>query len=157
MTFVPSAPILRQPGEGRPIPGPEGLIVKATAAETGGSVGVLEARSEPGFGPPQHIHHDCDELFYVLEGSFEFLVGERRMSAGPGAFVFVPRGSVHASKVTSPGPARVLIAFVPGGQEGAFDELAGLGAGPDGPPPPTDERIRAIVENYHSTIVGPPL
>jgi quercetin dioxygenase-like cupin family protein len=157
MTYLPAKPIVLRPGEGRAIPGPEGLIVKASGEETGGAVGILEATSEPGFGPPRHIHHAADEIFYVLGGVFDFLVGEQVVRAEAGSFVLVPRGTVHAPKVVGPDPGKVLIIFVPGGAEGAFDELAALAAELGGPPDPDDERLHAIVQRYESTMVGPPL
>jgi mannose-6-phosphate isomerase-like protein (cupin superfamily) len=156
MTHLTSA-IVRRPGEGRVIPGPEGITVKAAGDETGGSIGILEATSPPGFGPPRHIHHANDELFYVLEGTFAFLLGEQVVQAGSGSLVFVPRGTVHAPLVVGPGLGRVLLAFVPGGAERAFDEFAALAAELGGLPDPDDLRIRAINERYDSTFVGPPL
>ena len=68
-----SGGIVLGPGEGRTIPGTDAITLKATGEETGGSIGFLEATSAPGTGPPRHIHHSCDELFYVLEGEFLFL------------------------------------------------------------------------------------
>jgi len=62
----------------------------------------------PGSGPPRHVHYGCDELFYVLEGQFLFLVGERQVSGSPGTFVFIPRGTVHAAKVVGTSRARCL-------------------------------------------------
>jgi hypothetical protein len=56
--------IVLGPGEGRIIPGPEGLTLKASSEETGGSIGVLEGTSPPGAGAPRHSHHRADELFY---------------------------------------------------------------------------------------------
>jgi mannose-6-phosphate isomerase-like protein (cupin superfamily) len=53
-------------------------------------------------------------LFYVLEGQFLFLVGERQVSASPGTFVFIPRGTVHAAKVIGTEPGKVVAAYVPG-------------------------------------------
>jgi quercetin dioxygenase-like cupin family protein len=87
-----SVGIILGPGEGRTVPGADTLSLKATSEQTGGSIGVLEATSPPGYGPPRHIHHSSDELFYVLEGEFLFLVGEREVSAMAGSFVFIPRG-----------------------------------------------------------------
>ena len=72
-----STVIVRGPGEGFVIPGPEGVTLKATGEETGGSVGVFEGTTPAGFGPPRHIHYTCDEMFYVLAGKFEFLLGDR--------------------------------------------------------------------------------
>jgi mannose-6-phosphate isomerase-like protein (cupin superfamily) len=156
MTHLTSA-IVRRPGEGRVIPGPEGLTVKAAGDETGGSIGILEATSPPGFGPPRHVHHANDELFYVHEGTFAFLLDDHVVEAGPGSLVFVPRGMVHAPRVVGPGPGRALVAFVPGGAERAFDEFAALAAELGGHPDLDDPRVRAINERYDSVFVGPPL
>lgn len=149
--------IVLGPGEGHRIPGPEGLTVKATGQATNGSIGFLEATSAPGFGAPRHIHYDCDEVFYVLGGEFEFLLGEQVVTGRPGSFVFVPRGTVHEPRVVGPAPGRVLIAFVPGGQEAAFHEFAELAGSLGEHPDPMDERFRAIAAKYRSEIVGPPL
>jgi mannose-6-phosphate isomerase-like protein (cupin superfamily) len=149
--------IARGPGEGYVIPGPEGITLKVTGAETGGSIGVFEGTTPAGFGPPRHIHYACDELFYVLSGEFEFLVGERVFRAGPGTFVFIPRGTVHAPKVVSSEPGRVLAAFVPGGQEIAFEELAQLAAEQGSDAELDPDRTQAIAMKYNSTFVGPPL
>ena len=61
------------PGEGRTIPGTDAMTLKATGEETAGSIGFVEATSLAGPGPPRHVHHGSDELFYVLEGEFLFL------------------------------------------------------------------------------------
>jgi quercetin dioxygenase-like cupin family protein len=90
------------------------MTLKATSEQTGGSIGFLEATGPPGYGPPRHIHHSHDELFYVLEGEFLFLVGQRQVNAPPGTFVFIPRGTVHAAKGIGTEPCKVLIAYVPG-------------------------------------------
>ena len=133
--------IVLGPGEGRAI---GGITLKATGEETGGSIGVIEAMSPPGYGPPRHVHYGCDELFYVLEGQFLFLVGERQVSGLPGTFVFIPRGTVHAAKVIGSEPGKVLSAYIPGGQERSFEEFGQL---------PAD----VVAEKYDSEFVGPPL
>ena len=90
--------IVLGPGEGRKVPGRESITLKATSEQTGGSVGFVEATSSPGEVTSPHIHYDCDELFYVLEGEVLFLVGEETVRAPAGSFLFVPRGTVHASR-----------------------------------------------------------
>ena len=163
-----SGGIILGPGEGRTISGTDAMTLKATSEETGSSIGVLEATSSPGSGPPRHVHHSCDELFYVLEGEFLFLVGERRVSAPPGAFVFVPRGTVHAAKVVGTEPGKVLVAYVPGGLERSFEEFAKLrteqqradanrGTGRHGTVAEMNEKFAEINERYDSEFVGPPL
>ena len=128
------------PGEGHTVPGAGGITLKATSEQTGGSVGFLEASTEPGGGPAPHTHRDCDELFYVLEGEFRFLVGDNAVIAPAGSFVFVPRGTVHAARIIGAQAERVLAAYVLGGQEGAFEAFAGASAG---------ERD-GVAEGYHS-------
>jgi mannose-6-phosphate isomerase-like protein (cupin superfamily) len=149
--------IVLGPGEGRVIPGPEGLTLKASAEQTGGSIGFLEGTTPPGFGPPRHIHHHSDELFYVLAGEFQFLLGEWLVNAGPGSFVFVPRGTVHAPKVVGSEPGRALVAFVPGGEERAFDDLAALAAAAGNGQAPDMEQLQALARKYGSEFVGPPI
>jgi quercetin dioxygenase-like cupin family protein len=149
--------IILGPGEGRVIPGPEGITFKATGEETGGAIGLFEATSPPGFGPPRHIHHSSDELFYVLAGEFLFLVGERLVNASPGTFVFIPRGTVHAPKVVGPEAGRVLAGFTPGGQERAFEEFARLAAERGAEAVLDPDQAQAIAARYNSEFVGPPL
>ena len=48
-----------------------GQAVARRSAETDGAYFSFEVTTTPGFGPPLHTH-DYRELFYVLEGSYEF-------------------------------------------------------------------------------------
>ena len=139
-------PIVLGPGEGRPIPGREEVVLKATGAETGGTVAFFEATTAPGDGPSPHVHHDNDELFYVLEGRMRFRVGERTVEAGAGAFLFVPRGTVHAARNVGAEPVRLLSAFVPAGPERAMEAFAQA---------PPGERDRLARESG-SEFVAPP-
>ena len=154
-----SGGIILGPGEGRPIPGTDAMTLKATSEETGGSIGFIEATSPPGYGPPRHIHHSHDELFYVLEGEFLFLVGERRVSAPPGTFVFIPRGTVHAAKGIGTEPGKVLAAYLPGGLEHSFEEFSQARAEQEDANRGTGRGKTAeeINEKYDSEFVGPPL
>ena len=155
-----SVGIILGPGEGRAIPGTDTLTLKATSEQTGGSIGVLEATSPPGYGPPRHIHRRSDELFYVLEGEFLFLIGERQINAMPGAFVFIPRGTVHAAKVIGNKPGKVLTAYVPGGLERSFEEFAQVRTEQGEDASRSTERsmtVGEINEKYDSEFVGPPL
>ena len=155
-----SVGIILGPGEGRTIPGTDTLTLKATSEQTGGSMGVLEATSPPEYGPPRHIHYSSDELFYVLEGEFLFLVGERQISAMPGAFVFIPRGTIHAAKVIGNKPGKVLTAYVPGGLERSFEEFARVRTEQGEDASRSTGRsmtVEEINEKYDSEFVGPPL
>lgn len=113
------------------------LWLKATSAETGGAYTVIENVSLPGNGPPPHLHENEDESIYVIDGEFEILLGTKTMRAEPGAFVFVPKGTVHRFRCTGSTPGKVLLHFTPGGIEGFFRE-AGVPVINDGPSPSVD-------------------
>jgi len=90
--------------------------------ESGGAYFAMEALVPPGGGPPPHIHTREDETFYLLEGSVEFLLGERTITAGPGDFVNVPRGTVHCFRNAGAETARLVLTFTPAGIEHWFAE-----------------------------------
>src|SRR5262245_5842648 len=70
----------------------DATTVKITAGQTGGVLGVLETAVNPGGGAVPHSHGREEEAFYVLSGDFEFVNGDQTLAAGPGDFLFVPRG-----------------------------------------------------------------
>jgi quercetin dioxygenase-like cupin family protein len=113
------------------------LTLKATAADTGGAFTLIEILAGPGEGPPPHVHQNEDEAFYVLDGRFDILLGERVIDAGPGTFVLVPRGTVHRFRCVAERPSRLLVMFTPGGLEGFFRQV-GIRATGDGPAPAGD-------------------
>lgn len=47
----------------------------ATAAATAGRFAVIEQVTPPGWGPPRHMHSREDEIFYILEGTYELHIG----------------------------------------------------------------------------------
>jgi quercetin dioxygenase-like cupin family protein len=96
------------------------VSVLATAAQTGGAIGVFDNEDRPGEGAPLHSHPP-DEAFYVLEGTFEFYVDGDWHDVGAGSFVFVPGGTPHGFRA-GPGGGRKIGLVVPGGHEGFFVE-----------------------------------
>jgi mannose-6-phosphate isomerase-like protein (cupin superfamily) len=144
------------PGEGRQIeiPGvPEVSTVKAGAADTQGTVSIHEEwHGADDTGVPRHFHHHLDEMFYVLEGDMRFLVGEKEVVAGPGTFVYIPHGTVHAWRPVGTSPVRQLLIVIPGGFEGYFDEMQKL-------PPPSDdpEAWQDLNRRWDAQVVGPVL
>jgi quercetin dioxygenase-like cupin family protein len=93
-----------------------------TGEETGGAYFAMEALVPPGGGPPPHIHRREDETFYVLSGQIEFTLGEETITAGPGDFVNVPRGTVHCFRNAGSETARMILTFTPAGMERFFEE-----------------------------------
>lgn len=94
------------------------------SAETTGGAFTLFAEVPPLVDTPLHVHENEDELFYVLEGSHVFQVGDEEFRADPGGLVFAPRGVPHAQRRVVPAKGRLLVLTSPGGLEGFFRELA---------------------------------
>jgi quercetin dioxygenase-like cupin family protein len=135
------------------------MEIKARAEDTGGALGLLEGSFyHRGFGPPLHVHSREDEAMYVLEGRIRFRLGDDEFVAGPGTWVWQPRGVPHTFRVESDS-ARALVMFTPGGLERMFEE-GGVPAGDSTEPPeqPEDpEAAAALAKRYGFDVVGPPL
>jgi oxalate decarboxylase/phosphoglucose isomerase-like protein (cupin superfamily) len=76
-------------------------------------------------GPRPHVHRTFEELFYVLEGEFDFLLGVR---VGPGAFVHVPPGVAHDFRNPTGRPARWLGIVYPEALDRYFEQVRALAA-----------------------------
>ena len=75
-----------------PISG-ERIVVRQTAAETGGQLFVFDLFLPPGAHvPARHAHPIQEEQFTVLSGRMRFRIGGRTILAGPGETVVVPIG-----------------------------------------------------------------
>ena len=90
--------------------------VLATGKETDGIIGALDEHITHGLAAPMHSHEDADEIFYVLDGELTFFVGEKRIEATAGAFVYLPRYIHHGFRVDST-EARVFNFVTPAGFE----------------------------------------
>lgn len=134
------------------------MTVKAGGAQTGGAFTLLEWSAPLGFGPPRHVHHREDEGFYVLEGELAVECGERRWTAGPGSFAFLPHGIPHVFVVTQ-GPVRGLQITSPSGFENFITELGRPPTGPGLPEPsmPDVPRLVEAGQRHGNDVVGPPL
>lgn len=134
------------------------MTVKAGSNQTGGAFTLIEQIAPAGFGPPMHLHRHEDEAFYVLDGEVTFTIGDRVREAGPGAFVFLPRGVPHTFVVSEPGPARLLQLTTPGGFERFAGEAGEPAAQPTLPPPATPDvpRLLGLMAKYGYEPVGNP-
>lgn len=94
--------------------------MKASRQVTAGALSVFDTRIDA--GPPLHVHEHEDESCYVLEGEISVRCGTDVFDAGPGSFVFLPRGRPHRFWAKS-GSARLLLIAVPGGVEDYFREI----------------------------------
>ena len=99
---------------------------------TGGTYCTYEAVVAPGEGPPPHLHHLDDEAFYVLEGEFEVLLGDKVTRAGAGTYVYLPRLVPHTFKNVGTTIGRLLGTATPAGHEHFFEDVDRLSH--NGPP-----------------------
>ncbi|MGV3615075.1 MAG: cupin domain-containing protein [Fimbriimonas sp.] len=58
---------------------------------------------------PLHLHHRCDEAWYVLEGTLCVRRGDEILTVPAGAGAFVPKGTPHTYWNPDPAPARYLL------------------------------------------------
>lgn len=84
------------PGQGRHYAmGGVTAIFKADREESAGSYNISEWWLEPlAKGPPVHAHPE-DDVFYVLEGTMHFQMGDQWIGAPKGSFVLVPGHVPH--------------------------------------------------------------
>jgi quercetin dioxygenase-like cupin family protein len=59
---------------------------------------IIDTRVRAGGGTRPHSHPNGEERFSIEEGEVEFTVGGRKVIAGPGDVLSVPRGTKHAFK-----------------------------------------------------------
>jgi quercetin dioxygenase-like cupin family protein len=120
--------------------------LRASAAETDGKFEIIEYKGQA--VPPPHIHREHDEIFYILEGRFSFIIGHAAQEADRGALVWVPRGTRHGFHV-QPGSSALLVT-IPAGLEGFFAELGkGLSEGK------SSEEIRTELAGKYDSIPAP--
>ena len=79
-------------GQGRAIRIRNGnVIFKTVGAETNGQVGIFEQTMQKGDpGPVPHFHKETTEMFYLLEGSLDFVLDGSPRVVEAGGFVRVP-------------------------------------------------------------------
>jgi mannose-6-phosphate isomerase-like protein (cupin superfamily) len=100
------------------------VTYKISSHKTGRAYSLFEVATQPGTGPPPHIHHREDESFYVLEGDYEFLVEGRTLRVGAASLLYVPKGTLHSHKNVGEGVGRMLVSQTPGGlYEHFFEEV----------------------------------
>jgi uncharacterized cupin superfamily protein len=86
--------------------------------------------------------------FYVLEGQLEFRVGDRTIVAGPGTFLFAPKGIPHTFKSVGSTPARFLTIISPAGLENFFAERNNLQKEMSPNDPAYVEKHKALADRY---------
>jgi quercetin dioxygenase-like cupin family protein len=123
--------------------------IKATAADTGGQMTILEITEPPGIEVPLHVHYREDEAFWILDGDVTITVGDTTVECHAGDYAFGPRAIPHRFTVGENG-CRMLFILTPGGFEGLVREMGEPARARKLPPPaePDMERVAAVAQAY---------
>ena len=128
------------------------MVIRIHGRDTGGVLSVVESLDAPGDGPPPHIHHREDETFQILEGEYEFMVGEKTIPAKPGTTLFAPRGMPHTYRYLGRTPGRLMCVITPAGFEGFFVEIGALSPQQQQDIP----RVMEVAKKFGLEILPPP-
>ena len=130
-----------------PTPG-RSFALKLLGHETDQSIMMFEETLPAGTASLLHLHHDSDEVAWVLAGELTFKIGDEVTVGGPGTCAFMPRNVPHAWKNTGSETARALFLYTPAAAGGYIEELL------DNRPTNDDERTK-LLQRYRWEIVGP--
>src|SRR5262245_24680477 len=124
-------------------------ILKLVGHETNGSIMLFEETVPAGTKSLLHLHHDSDEVAWVLAGEFTFKIGDEVSVGGPGTCAFFPRRVPHAWKNTSREAGRVVFLYTPAAAGGYVEALLSRTG------PMNDDERRQLRGRYHWEVVGP--
>jgi quercetin dioxygenase-like cupin family protein len=146
--------IVIQPGEG-PVssftPG-RSIVLKLLGEATGDSIMMFEEIVPAGTKSTFHLHHDSDEVAYVLSGEVTFKIGDDITVGGLGACAFMPRGVPHAWKSTGAETGRVLFLYTPATAGGLIEEQQRTGLGFRSM---NERELAKILERHGWELLGP--
>jgi quercetin dioxygenase-like cupin family protein len=132
-------------------------VIKATAADTGGQMCVVEVTEPPGSEGPLHVHHREDEAFWILEGDVSLQIGDQIIDAHAGDYAFGPRDIPHRYTVGAAG-CRMLFICTPGGFEGLVRDMSEPAGSRTLPPPSEQEpdwgHVAAVAQRYGCELLG---
>jgi quercetin dioxygenase-like cupin family protein len=121
--------------------------LKLLGHETNASIMMFEETVPPGTKSWFHLHHDSDEVAWVLEGEITFKIGDEVSVGGPGTCAFFPRSVPHAWKNSGAQTGRVLFMYTPAAAGGYVEAMS------NGRPMTDEERV-ALRERYRWEVVG---
>ena len=137
-TVAPGTVVVRAAdAEAHELPGGSSMRLLADGPATAGQLSIhrtLLRDGADGAGP--HHHTMAAELFYVLRGSLQVLVGDDIVLAAEGDVVVVPPGTSHAFAAAPGCDAELLAVVTPGAVRfDFFRRLARVASGQEPPGP----------------------
>lgn len=94
-----------------------------------------------GVVPPLHVHRHETEIFFVVDGQFEIIVGDHTVAGQAGASAVCPRDIPHMFRNISDAPARITVTIIPGHFGEFFERVDSVG-------PDDHEAIRDLAAEY---------
>ena len=131
------------------------MNLKVSGKDTDGDLCIFEGErgeNDPKGGPPLHVHHEQDEIFYIVEGRFRFQVGDEKFELNAGDNLFAPRKVPHTFINIGNMKSKVLTIFQPAGQMEAYFQELGKFSGR-----PSSEQLQKLFRDHGMEIVGPRL
>lgn len=149
------AVIVRGPAEGEALWFVDNLLTVKVSGADGSPFGLVENAMPAGSQTPFHRHDAEDEAFYVLEGTLTIFLDHGRITAGPGTYVHLPRGTSHGFRTES--AVRMLVLCGTDGFLEMAREAGTLAPRRELPPPapPDLARLAAACERHQLTLLGP--
>lgn len=97
------------------------VTIKISAKDTANQYALIQETVPPQAGPPPHQHAEV-EIFYVMEGEFEFLLEDLQNSirVTTGGVVHVPSQAVHTFRNVGNTAGKLLVTLLPGHFEQFF-------------------------------------
>ena len=102
---MPRSPLLVHPAEHR------GAFFRVLQETAHSQTAVMTVAPGQDAGPEETP--TGDQLVYVVEGQAELRVGPERLTAGPGALVLIPAGTLHHVRNAGPAPLFFLTVYAP--------------------------------------------
>lgn len=112
---------------------------------------VFIENTPPGGGPPPHKHVKEEEIFTVLQGTYEFYRGGTWFPLTTGQPILSPRDTFHAFRNVGDAPARMMLTTNGGGIDDYFRAISGLKL------PKDLERLTEISTHYGYFYLPPPI
>ncbi len=129
-------------------------VWKTTGETTNGVVDTWFEEVPPQLGPPEHLHANFDECFWIVKGTFLIKVAGNTINVSEGAWIFVPRGIAHTFRNVGTENGQLLILALPAARvRQYFEEVSAVLRSQ----PVDQQALHRIEERYGVTIVGPPL
>ena len=156
-TQIQSGPLpqIIRAGEGQSIDTRDTLLLfKLASREPMSGCSLALSVTQPGGGPPPHLHHRDAELFLVVEGELQVGSVQGWQTVRAGDVVFLPARGVHTFRNTGTRPSKHWVLLTAPDFEAFYAKFAAiLNAAHDGPP--DVQRLQAAAAEYGIEFVSP--